>query len=268
MAKTSIRVERRPPVTTLAIDRPEVRNALDRAASAELTHALRAFEADADARVAVLTGTGGAFCAGADLRELATGAIYEPWAASADGPTGPPLGKPVIAAIEGHACAGGLGIALWCDLRVIDETAVFGVFSRRFGVPDSSGTTVRLPRLIGLSRALDLLLTGRAVGAEEAIAIGLANRLAPRGETRAVAEALAREIAAHPQGALLCDRRSAHQQLDLSLAEALRREAEGSRLAREADAVGGAARFVAGEGRRGIAVESTGAGDASPRRGR
>jgi enoyl-CoA hydratase len=267
MAKASILVEREPPVTTVVIDRPEVRNALDRAASAELTRALLAFEADPEARVAVLTGAGGAFCAGADLRELAQGELYEPWAASAAGPTARTLGKPVIAAIEGAACAGGLGIALWCDLRVVDETAVFGVFSRRFGVPDSSGTTVRLPRLIGLSRALDLLLTGRAVRAEEAIAIGLANRLAPRGEVRAAAEALAREIAAHPQGALLCDRRSAHEQFDLPLAEALRREAEGSRAARERDAADGAARFIAGE-RRGIAGEGGGAGDASPRHGR
>ena len=158
----------------------------------------------------------------------------------------------MIAAIEGTACAGGLGLALWCDLRVIDDTAVFGVFSRRVGVPMSDGTTVRLPRLIGLSRALDLLLTGRAVGADEALAIGLANRMAPRGETRAHAEALAREIASHPQGALLCDRRSAHQQFDRTLHEALRLEAEGSRVARERDAAPGAARYVAdrsGQGR-------------------
>jgi enoyl-CoA hydratase len=267
VAKSSIRIEREPPITTVVIDRPEVRNALDRAASAELARAFRAFEADPEARVAVLTGAGGAFCAGADLRELATGEIYEPWAASADGPTARVLSKPVIAAIEGTACAGGLGIALWCDLRVVDETAAFGVFSRRFGVPDSSGTTVRLPRLIGLSRALDLLLTGRAVGADEAIAIGLANRLAPRGETRAVATELARLLAAHPQGALLCDRRSAHEQFDLPLAEALRREAEGSRVARERDAASGAARFVAGEGRGGIS-RLTGSAGASPRRGR
>jgi len=250
MTEPSIRVERDPPITTLIIDRPRVKNALDRAASAELARALRAFDADAESRVAVLCGAGGTFCAGADLRELATGEIYEPWAASADGPTAQVLGKPVIAAIEGHACAGGLGIALWCDLRVIDDTAVFGVFSRRVGVPMSDGTTVRLPRLIGLSRALDLLLTGRAVEAQEALAIGLANRLVPHGEARQAAEALARELAAHPQGALLCDRRSAHQQFDRPLAEALRLEAEGSRAARERDAVRGAAGFVAGQGRR------------------
>jgi enoyl-CoA hydratase len=267
MAKTSIRVERRPPVTTLTIDRPQVRNALDRAASAELARAFRAFEADAGSLVAVLTGAGGAFCAGADLKELATGEIYEPWAASANGPTAAMLSKPVIAAIEGHACAGGLGLALWCDLRVVDYTAIFGVFSRRFGVPMSDGTTVRLPRLIGLSRALDLLLTGRAVGAEEAIAIGLANRLAPRGEARPAAEEMARQIAAHPQGALLCDRASAHRQFDLPLPEALRREAEGSRAARERDAAAGAARFVAGEGR-GIPPGLGEARDASPRHGR
>jgi enoyl-CoA hydratase len=251
MAAPSIRVERDPPITTITIDRPQVKNALDRAASAELAQAMGAFETDAESRVAVLTGAGGSFCAGADLRELATGAIYEPWATSLDGPTARVLDKPVIAAICGHACAGGLGLALWCDLRVIDDSAVFGVFSRRFGVPMSDGTTVRLPRLIGLSRALDLLLTGRAVGAQEALAIGLANRLVARGEARAAAEALAREIAAHPQAALLCDRRSAHQQFDLTLAEALRHEADGSRAARERDASAGAARFVAGQGRHG-----------------
>ena len=251
MAKPSIRVEREPPVTTVVIDRPEVKNALDRATSAELARALRAFDADASAKVAVLTGAGGAFCAGADLRELARGEIYEPWAASADGPTGMLLGKPVIAAIEGHACAGGLGLALWCDLRVVDDTAVFGVFSRRFGVPMSDGTTVRLPRLIGLSRALDLLLTGRPVDAREAIAIGLANRMAPRGEALQAAQALAREIASHPQAALLCDRRSAHEQSDRPLAEALRNEADRSREAREREAAAGAGRFVAGEGRHG-----------------
>jgi enoyl-CoA hydratase len=251
MAKPSILVERVPPVTTLVIDRPQVRNALDRAASAELARKLRAFDADEGSRVAVLTGAGGAFCSGADLKEMARGEMYEPWAASTDGPTATLLGKPVIAAIEGHACAGGLGLALWCDLRVIDDTAVFGVFSRRFGVPMSDGTTVRLPRLIGLSRALDLLLTGRAVDAGEAIAIGLANRLAPRGQARTAAETLAREIASHPQGALLCDRRSAHQQFDLPLAQALRNEADRSLEARERDAAAGAARFVAGVGRHG-----------------
>ena len=267
MAKASILVEREPPVTTVVIDRPEVRNALDRAASAELTRALPRVRGRPRVARRGAHRRGRRVLRRRRLRELAQGALYEPWAASADGPTARTLGKPVIAAIEGTACAGGLGIALWCDLRVIDETAVFGVFSRRFGVPMSDGTTVRLPRLIGLSRALDLLLTGRAVGAEEAIAIGLANRLAPRGAARATAEALAREIAAHPQGALLCDRRSAHEQFDLPLAEALRREAEGSRVARERDAAGGAARFVAGE-RRGIGGALSGAGDASPRHGR
>jgi enoyl-CoA hydratase len=249
--KPSILVERDPPIATIVIDRPEVRNALDRAASAALTRALRAFDGDRELRAAVLTGAGGCFCAGADLRELASGTLYEPWAASPEGPTGPPLGKPVIAAVAGHACAGGLGLALWCDLRVADETAVFGVFSRRFGVPMSDGTTVRLPRLIGLSRALDLLLTGRAVDAREALAIGLVNRVVPRGEARSAAEALAREIASHPQAALLSDRRSAYEQLDRPLAVALRREAEGSRAARESEAAAGASRFVAGEGRHG-----------------
>ena len=263
MAKASILVEREPPVTTVVIDRPEVRNALDRAASAELTRALLAFEADPEARVAVLTGAGGAFCAGADLRELAQGELYEPWAASADGPTARTLGKPVIAAIEGAACAGGLGIALWCDLRVVDETAVFGVFSRRFGVPMSDGTTVRLPRLIGLSRALDLLLTGRAVGAEEAIAIGLANRLAPRGRSARHGGGSGARDRGPPAGSAALRSPFRHEQLDLPLAEALRREAEGSRVARERDAAGGAARFVAGEGRHGRSIAG-GGGPVSP----
>ena len=186
-----ILVERRGPVTTLIINRPNSRNALDNEAAHSLAAALKAFEADANARVAVLTGAGGAFCAGADLKELGGGTDYFPWAGSDDGPLRAPLSKPVIAAVEGHACAGGLGVALFCDIRIVDETAVFGVFSRRWGVPMSDGTTVRLPRIVGQGRALDMLLTGRAVGADEAIAIGLATRKVARDICELPTEAVA-----------------------------------------------------------------------------
>src|SRR5216684_5213632 len=176
-----ILVETAGPVTTLIINRPQAKNALDNEAARALGAAFKAFEADPAAQVAVLTGTGGAFCAGADLKELGSGTDYFPWAGSDEGPLRAPLGKPLIAAIEGHACAGGLGVALFCDIRIVDDTATFGVFSRRWGVPMSDGTTVRLPRIVGQGRALDMLLTGRAVGADEAIAIGLATRKVARG---------------------------------------------------------------------------------------
>src|SRR5499427_3197242 len=180
-------VERAGPVTTIIINRPKSKNALDNEAAHALADALHGFEADAEARVAVLTGAGGAFCAGADLKELGSGVDYFPWAGSEQGPLRAPLSKPVIAAIEGHACAGGLGVALFCDIRIVDDSAVFGVFSRRWGVPMSDGTTVRLPRLIGQGRALDMLLTGRPVGAQEALAIGLATQVVPKGTARAEA---------------------------------------------------------------------------------
>ena len=177
-----ILVERQGPVTTIVINRPQAKNALDNEAARGLrAEALRSFAADGEARVAVLTGAGGAFCAGADLKELGGGTDYFPLGpAPPMGPLHAPLAKPVIAAIEGHACAGGLGVALLSDIRLIDDSAVFGVFSRRWGVPMSDGTTVRLPRIVGQGRALDMLLTGRAVGAEEAIAMGLAH---PQGST-------------------------------------------------------------------------------------
>lgn len=263
MAHPPISVEQHGAVTAVFIERPERRNALDRAASRALAEAFLAFERDPAARVAVLTGRGGYFCAGADLREMASGELYEPWAHSLFGPTQRTPSKPVLAAVEGHACAGGLGLALWCDLRVVDETAVFGVFSRRWGVPMSDGTTVRLPRLIGQGRALDLLLTGRPVDADEALRIGLADRLAPRGESLAVALELARRIADHPWPALLCDRRSVYAQADLPLAEALRNEARASLRVRAEEAVRGAARFAGGEGRHGR--DTDGAGDPGER---
>jgi len=252
MAEPKILVERDGPVTTAVINRPEVRNALDNEAARLLAGAIAAFDADEAARVLVVWGRGGTFCAGADLKEMASaGAVYVPWASHADGPTARLTGKPVIAAVEGHAVAGGLGLALWCDLRLCDETAVFGVFSRRWGVPMSDGTTVRLPRLIGQGRALDMLLTGRPVGAAEALAIGLATRVVAKGTARAEAETLARTLAAFPQVTMNSDRRSALTQWDLPLDEALKREAELAGEAKAAQARGGAARFAAGAGRHG-----------------
>jgi enoyl-CoA hydratase len=246
-----ILVERDGPVATITINRPERRNALDRASARALRQAFDAFAADEALRVAVLTGAGGAFCAGADLKELAEGVDYEAWAGSKSGPTHPLLPKPAVAAIAGTACAGGLGLALWCDLRVCDETATFGVFSRRWGVPMSDGTTVRLPRLIGLSRALDLLLTGRPVDAREALAIGLANRVVPAGEALAEAQALARRIAAFPQVAMRSDRESAYRQAGLPFAEAIAEEDRLAQAARRLEARAGAERFAGGAGRHG-----------------
>ena len=244
------------PVTTVIINRPDVRNALDNAAARGLGQAMRDFDADDGQLVAVLTGAGGAFCAGADLKQVADSADYVAWAGDAEGPTNPTLSKPVIAAVEGHAVAGGLGIALWCDIRVVDETTIFGVFCRRWGVPMSDGTTVRLPRLIGSARALDMLITGRGVGADEALDWGLATRRAPKGETRQVAEELARQIAAFPQIAMRSDRQSAYMQVGRTLQDAIKVEKELSLAAKAAEAQSGAARFAAGEGRHGQFGES------------
>ncbi len=229
----------------MILDRAGARNAVDRAMAQELADAFRAFERDDAARVAVLTGDHGTFCAGADLKAIAAGAgnRVEP---GGDGPMGPTrllLDKPVIAAIAGHAVAGGLELALWCDLRVVEEDAVLGVFCRRWGVPLVDGGTVRLPRLIGLSRALDLILTGRPVGAAEALQLGLANRVVPKGTARAAAEELARELAALPQLCLRGDRRSAIEQADLSFDEAMRNELRIGLRALGSEAVPGAARF-------------------------
>ena len=210
----SVTVETSGPVTTVILDRPEARNAVDRAHAEALAAAFRAFDADESQSVAVLYGAGGTFCAGADLKAMDN--RLEP---DGDGPMGPSrmvLTKPVIAAVEGHAVAGGLELAVWADLRVVAEDAVFGVFCRRWGVPLIDGGTVRLPRLIGESRALDLILTGRPVDAAEAERIGLANRVVPTGTTRAAAEELARTLAAFPQPTLRSDRRSVLQQTGLS----------------------------------------------------
>jgi enoyl-CoA hydratase len=244
----SVRSERSGPVTTVVLDRPDARNAVDREHADALADAFRAFEADDDALVAVLWGAGGTFCAGADLKRMDN--RTEPGGDAPMGPTRMLLSKPVIAAVAGHAVAGGLELALWADLRVVEEDAIFGVFCRRFGVPLIDGGTVRLPRIVGLSHALDLILTGRAVGAAEAQRIGLANRVVRSGESRAAAEALALEIAAFPQETMRRDRRSAHEGLGLPLGEALAAE-----LARGVevlpDAAAGARRFAAGEGRHG-----------------
>ncbi len=247
-----VRVERSGPVTTVILDRPAAKNAVDRETAEALAAAFRAFDADPEARVAVLHGDHGTFCAGADLKALAAGNPNRV-APDGDGPMGPSrmlLSKPVVASIAGHAVAGGLELAVWCDLRVAEEDAVLGVFCRRFGVPLIDGGTIRLPRLIGLSRALDLILTGRAVSAQEALAIGLVNRVVPHGEARAAAEQLAQELAALPQAALRADRMSAYEQHDLDLPAALRNELEhGSRAL--AEAVQGASRFAGGAGRHG-----------------
>ncbi|MEO6776485.1 MAG: crotonase/enoyl-CoA hydratase family protein [Kofleriaceae bacterium] len=251
-----IRVERRGPVTTVILDRPDAKNAVDRPTAEALAAAFRAFDADDAARVAVLAGDHGTFCAGADLKAFSQGRGNRV-APDGDGPMGPTrmvLGKPVIAAIAGHAVAGGLELALWCDLRVAETTAILGVFCRRFGVPLIDGGTIRLPRLIGLSRALDLILTGRAVTADEALAIGLVNRVVPPGQARAAAEELAHALAELPQAAMRGDRMSAYLQHDLDLPTALARELElGSRAL--AEGLAGAQRFASGSGRHGQKVE-------------
>jgi enoyl-CoA hydratase len=248
----SVRVERSGAVMTVILDRPAVRNAVDRDTAQELADAFRELDADPRLSVGVLYGDHGTFCSGADLKAMTTERAnrVEP---TGDGPMGPTrmlLDKPVIAAIAGHAVAGGLELALWCDLRVVEETAVLGVFCRRWGVPLIDGGTIRLPRLIGLSRALDLILTGRPVPADEALAIGLANRVVPAGQARAAAEELARELSRFPQRCLRADRRSAYEQWDLPMDEALANELDGGMRA-IAEAVAGAAQFAAGKGRHG-----------------
>jgi len=248
-----VRVERNGPVTTVILDQPEVRNAVDGPTAQALADAFRAFDADEEARVGVLWGAGGAFCAGANLKAAGTG-IGNRVAPDGDGPMGPSrmlLSKPVIAAVAGHAVAGGLELALWCDLRVVEEDAVLGVFCRRWGVPLIDGGTVRLPRLIGLSRALDLILTGRGVGSEEALVIGLANRVVPTGTSREAAEELAAELARFPQLCMRHDRLSAYEQHELGLEQALASELRHGLVALEHEALPGAARFAAGEGRHG-----------------
>jgi|SRR5579871_5084587 len=262
MNTNGVRVEPDGPVTTIILSRPERRNAVDRPTADALADAFVRFERDAAASVAVLLGEGGTFCSGADLKAIAEGKgnriappaePSDPLAADAPmGPTRMRLSKPVIAAIAGHAVAGGLELALWCDLRVAEEDAIFGVFCRRWGVPLVDGGTVRLPRLIGESRALDMILTGRPVHAQEALAMGLANRVVPKGQARAEAERLAHDIARLPQLCLRNDRQSLYEQNGRDLRDALAREfALGLATLQSGEATAGAERFAKGSGRGG-----------------
>jgi enoyl-CoA hydratase len=251
---STVRLDRDGDVLTVTIDRPEVRNAIDRETADALARAFRDFDADNALSVAVLTGAAGSFCAGADLR--AVGELRAE--VDGDAPLGVSrltLGKPVIAAVEGHAVAGGLELALWCDLRVAAQGAVFGVFCRRFGVPLMDGGTIRLARTIGHGRALDMILTGRAVGAEEALLIGLANRVVPDGQALQEALTLAHQLAALPQTCMRSDRMSAYQQWSLSTADALTNETRrGIAVINSGETAHGAQRFAGGEGRHGRAV--------------
>lgn len=248
----SVNVVRNGPVTTVILDRPHARNAVDGPTALALHDAFEEFHRDDSAAVAVLWGDHGTFCAGADLKAIGT-PDSNPTHRDGPGPMGPTrmvLSKPVIAAVSGYAVAGGLELALWCDLRVVEQDAVFGVFCRRWGVPLIDGGTVRLPRLIGHSRAMDMILTGRAVGAEEALAIGLANRVVPTGESRRAAEDLAAELAALPQGCLRADRLSALHQWGRPEVEAM--DFEFGSLSQVAEeSVAGARRFASGAGRHG-----------------
>lgn len=251
----SVSVTRDGEITVVAIDRPDRRNAVDGPTARLLYDAFKAFDADQTASVAVLTGTGGNFCAGADLKAIAGGGGNRVEKTGDYGPMGPTrlrLSKPVIAAVEGYAVAGGLELALWCDLRVAARGATFGVFCRRFGVPLIDLGTVRLPRLIGQSRAMDLILTGRPVGAEEALAMGLANRVVDDGQAVAAAIALGRQIAAFPQGCMRNDRLSAIEQWSLDWDAATAREiALGFETLNSGETVAGATRFTGGQGRGG-----------------
>ncbi|MGH7298766.1 MAG: crotonase/enoyl-CoA hydratase family protein [Polyangiaceae bacterium] len=249
-----VRTEKNGPVTTVVLSRPERRNAVDRDTADALVEAFTSFERDDAASVAVLWGEGGTFCAGADLVALSEGRPnrVEPTGPGPMGPTRMALTKPVVAAVAGHAVAGGLELALWCDLRVAEQDAVFGVFCRRWGVPLIDGGTVRLPRLIGASRALDMILTGRPVEATEALAWGLANRVVARGAARASAEALAADLARFPQRCLRSDRASALEQWTLPLDAAIGRElALGVQTIASGETLAGASRFAGGAGRHG-----------------
>ena len=248
----TVNVVRDGPVTTVIIDRPQARNAVNGPTAIALFEAFEEFDRDDSASVAVLWGDHGTFCAGADLKAIGTPASNptQPTGTAPMGPTRMVLSKPVIAAVSGYAVAGGLELALWCDLRVVETDAVFGVFCRRWGVPLIDGGTVRLPRLIGHSRAMDMILTGRAVGADEALAIGLANRVVPKGQSRQAAEELAAELARSPQDCMRADRLSALHQWGHSEADAM--DFEFGSLSRvAAESIAGAKRFADGAGRHG-----------------
>jgi enoyl-CoA hydratase len=253
MTNELVRTEMVDTTFVVSINRPEVRNAVNRDCGAELAEAFRLFEANPTAKVAVLAGEGGTFCAGADLSAIGSGASNR-FESFGDGPMGPTrmvLSKPVIAAIDGYAVAGGLELALWCDLRVMEVNAIVGVFCRRFGVPLVDGGTVRLPRIVGTGRALDLILTGRAVGASEALAMGLVNRVVEPGEARRSAIALAHEIATFPQVCMREDRLSLYEGLTLSEVDALHVEYRHGSVAVQAGMVDEVQRFIAGSGRHG-----------------
>jgi enoyl-CoA hydratase len=251
----TIKVENHGRVTLVSLSRPEVRNAVNGATAAALAQAFREFDSDEQSDVAVLYGEYGTFCAGADLKAVAAEEGMNALSIEGDGPMGPSrmvLGKPVVAAIAGHAVAGGLELALWCDLRVVEQSAVLGVYCRRWGVPLIDGGTVRLPRLIGHSRAMDLILTGRGVPAEEALQMGLANRVVADGTALDAALALAQQLAQFPQQCLRSDRLSAYEQWGLALEDALGNEFQrGMQVIASRETVTGASRFAAGKGRHG-----------------
>jgi enoyl-CoA hydratase len=256
----TVQVQKHGPVTLVAIDRREVRNAVDAATAQALYEAFVEFDSDDSARVAVFHGDHGHFCAGWDLQagaKLAAGTLahldFEPSDAKPAGPMGPSrllLSKPVIAAVSGAAVAGGMELALWCDMRVMEEDAYFGVYCRRFGVPLIDGGTVRLPRLVGLGHAMDLILTGRKVEAQEALAMGLANRVVPSGQAKEAAMEIAQQLAKFPQATMLADRMNAYEQWGNAIPDALHAEWERSKR-RIADGIEGAGRFASGEGRHG-----------------
>jgi enoyl-CoA hydratase len=250
---TEVRVDRQGAVTTVVLDRPQARNAVDGPTAQALADVFRAFDADESASIAVLYGEGGTFCAGADLKAIGTERGNRV-AEDGDGPMGPTrlrLGKPVIAAIEGYAVAGGLELAIWCDLRVAAEDARLGVFCRRWGVPLVDGGTVRLPRLVGAGRAMDLVLTGREVDADEALRIGLVDRVVGAGTARRHAEELAHRLAALPQVCLRQDRLSLLEQEGMAEQGAMRNELAHGLVSLQADALEGAQRFASGHGRHG-----------------
>ena len=254
----NITIQKEGKITIILINRPEVKNAVNGKTAKELADAFRAFEADEDSYVAILGGLGGTFCAGADLKAVANnqGNRTEP---DGDGPMGPSrmlLSKPVIAAVSGYAVAGGMELALWCDLRVMEKTAVMGIFCRRWGVPLIDGGTIRLPRLIGASRAMDLILTGRPVAAEEALQIGLANRVVDEGQALVAAKKLAEQLCVFPQRCMRNDRMSVYEQWNLSLDDALQNEfRKGMQTIHSQETVIGARRFASGKGRHGDFVD-------------
>lgn len=249
-------VETKGPVYTVIINRPEVKNCVNRKTADLLADAFRVFDQDDNYAVAVLCGAGGCFCAGADLKAISTSDLNRmDTTMTEDGPMGPSrmhLSKPVIAAVSGYAVAGGIELAAWCDLRVMEEDAIMGVFCRRFGVPLIDGGTQRLPRLIGMSRALDLILTGRPIGAEEALQFGLANRVVPSGKAREEAEKLAEQIAAFPRKCMLSDRASVYEGFNMNFADAMKQEfLKGYDVVMSGETVEGATRFTSGVGRHG-----------------